>query len=172
MWESLKYLPSDHPDVAKLRLRTGDLLFNRTNSAELVGKSAVFGGERDATFASYLIRARFAEDVNPHWASFVINSLYGRAYVDSVLSQQVGQANVNGTKLRAFPLPVPPRGAQDQLVAWLREQDQAAHRIDAELERSIAQIEALRRSLLAAAFTGRLTGRASDEEVVQELAGV
>ncbi len=64
--DKLKYLPRDHPDVASLLLQRGDLLFNRTNSAELVGKSAVF--DRDdysMTFASYLIRVRFGRPSGP-----------------------------------------------------------------------------------------------------------
>ena len=171
-WDSLKYLPSDHPDVAKLRLERGDLLFNRTNSAELVGKSAVFDGNREATFASYLIRARFKDSVNPRWANFVINSLYGRAYVKSVVSQQVGQANVNGTKLRAFPLPVPPRDVQDELVNKLVDEEDAAIRTSAQIHLSTKRIEALRRSVLTSAFSGNLTGGTSSDDLIQGLASV
>ncbi len=156
VWDSLKYLPESHPDVARLRLLPGDLLFNSTNSAEHVGKSAVFQGERDATFASYLIRVRFGSAVNPMWASRVINSPLGRQFVSSVVSQQVGQANVNGSKLRAFPLPVPPRAEQDAIVAGLTELDDAAGRLKAQLEIAGARSGALRRSLLGAAFSGRL----------------
>lgn len=157
IWDSLKYLPESHPDVARLRLLPGDLLFNRTNSAEHVGKSAVFHGEREATFASYLIRVRFKSAANPQWASRVINSPWGRQFVASVVSQQVGQANVNGTKLRAFPLPVPPRADQDAIVARLEELDDAAVRLGVQLADAKARSATLRCSLLAAAFAGRLT---------------
>ena len=156
IWDSLKYLPTGHPDVVRLRLAPGDLLFNRTNSAEHVGKSAVFHGERDATFASYLIRVRFNSAVNPIWASRVINSPLGRQFVSSVVSQQVGQANVNGSKLRAFPLPVPPRAEQDAIVSNLAELDDAAQRLKVQLEVARGKSGSLRRSLLAAAFSGRL----------------
>lgn len=156
-WHSLKYLPHSHPDADRLRLLPGDLLFNRTNSAELVGKSAVFYGNRDATFASYLIRVRFTSAVNPAWASHVVNSPLGRQFVASVVAQQVGQANVNGSKLRSFPLPVPPRLEQDAIVSKLGELEVATGRLRLGLASARARTRAFRRSLLETAFCGRLT---------------
>lgn len=155
--DSLKYLPRAHPDLERLLLDPGDLLFNRTNSAEHVGKSAVFKGASGTTsFASYLIRVRLNSDVDPNWANLVINSSFGRAFVSSVVSQQVGQANVNGTKLKAFPLPVPPRSEQERLVAQHEEAIEAGLRVAAFARDNLQRALALRRSLLDAAFSGRL----------------
>lgn len=153
----LKYLPLDHPDARKLTLRHGDLLFNRTNSAEHVGKSAVYAGDpARASFASYLIRVRCRNGVDPRWVALVINSPLGRSFVASVVSQQVGQANVNGTKLRAFPLPLPPLEEQQALVERHMNAVDAGTRLSSQLTSSRRRQEALRRSLLAAAFSGRL----------------
>ncbi len=116
--DDLKFLPADHDEFPGLLLQVGDLLFNRTNSPELVGKTAVYkGNPRPCSFASYLIRVRFIEDVLPEFVAFVLNSSLGRAWVKSVVSQQVGQANVNGTKLKRFQLRLPPVAAQRKLVA-------------------------------------------------------
>lgn len=156
IWDSLKYLPANYQHFPKLLLKRGDLLFNRTNSAELVGKSAVFNDDRAASFASYLIRVRF-KDTDPAWANMVINSPRGRHYVASVVSQQVGQANVNGTKLKGFPLPLPPREEQ---VRRVREHNGVladCERLRVALTGVIARSAALHRTLLAAAFSGRLT---------------
>lgn len=173
VWASLKYLASDSPGLEKIMLRQGDLLFNRTNSAEHVGKSAVYEGEREAvTFASYLIRVRFRPEVDPRWANMVINSPYGRAYVTSVTSQQVGQANVNGTKLKAFPLPFPSLGEQITRIRLHSEVVDRADRMLVEVQTAAQRLQSLRRSLLDAAFAGRLTGRSSDMEMVKEMAGV
>ncbi|WP_375502143.1 restriction endonuclease subunit S [uncultured Jatrophihabitans sp.] len=161
-WDSLKYLEASHPEFPKLILAPGDLLFNRTNSAELVGKSAVYEFGPRASFASYLIRVRFRESVDPRWANIAINSPQGRAYVGSVASQQVGQANVNGTKLKAFPLPLPPVEHQRQLIAVHDAVQASARRLAASASLSVHRSMALRRALLAAAFSGRLTG---DREV-------
>lgn len=152
----LKFLPRDHPEFPKLLLAPGDLLFNRTNSAELVGKSAVFDSAAVTSFASYLIRVRFSATVDPRWASMVINSPQGRAYIASVVTQQVGQANVNGTKLKAFPLPMPSLSRQRELVAAHERIFDDAQRLSAVTEDSLSRSAALRRSLLTSAFSGQL----------------
>lgn len=168
-WDSLKYLPSEHEHFPRLLLRCGDLLFNRTNSAELVGKSAVFEDDRMASFASYLIRVRFKDAANPKWANMVINSPMGRRYVASVVSQQVGQANVNSTKLKAFPLPLPTREEQDRRVREHNEVLSNRGRLRDSVNAALSRSAALRRSLLTAAFSGRLTGAAPDLPAASEM---
>jgi hypothetical protein len=116
----LKYLPVDHPEFPELLLHDGDLLFNRTNSPELVGKSAVYRcGLPAYSFASYLIRVRLAVGVVPEYIAYCLNSPDGREWVRSVVSQQVGQANVNGSKLKALTVPLPPTSEQHAIVARL-----------------------------------------------------
>lgn len=171
VWDSLKYLPASHVDFPKLLLKPGDLLFNRTNSAEHVGKSAVFETDRTASFASYLIRVRFGPSVIPRWASMVINSPTGREYIASVVSQQVGQANVNGTKLKSFPLPVPPLDEQARRVAEHSAVLEGLERLRRSTRIAADRAQGLRRSLLVAAFSGRLTDHASDIDHLEEAAG-
>jgi type I restriction enzyme S subunit len=116
VYDGFKYLPLDHDEFPDLFLQPGDLLFNRTNSPELVGKSAVYDGRvTPCSFASYLIRVRF-HLVDARWVSHYLNSGAGRDWVRGVVAQQVGQANVNGTKLKAFAIPVPPA---DEVAAAL-----------------------------------------------------
>lgn len=154
---NLKYLPGERSDITKLLLRDGDLLFNRTNSAELVGKSAVYRSIMGpATFASYLIRCQLADGVEPEWVNLCINSPQGRRYVASVAAQQVGQANVNGTKLAAFPIPLPPHGEQLRILAELHDWDETVARTAKVTHRSLQRSAHLRHSLLCRAFTGRL----------------
>ncbi len=165
-------MPLDHPDVGKLLLEPGDLLFNRTNSPELVGKSAVFKGRSEPTiFASYLIRVRLTSVCDPDWAALVINGPIGRRYVAEVRTQQVGQANVNGTKLAAMPIPLPPLDEQRRIVAEVERQlsilDATKEAIDRALERS----KALRRAILERAFTGRLVPQDPSDEPASVLLG-
>jgi len=158
----LKYLPVGHPDLETCTLAAMDLLFNRTNSPELVGKSAVFEGRSTpVAFASYLIRVRLDEELDPHWVTTAINSPAGRRFIDTVRTQQVGQANVNGTKLKDFPIPMPSIEVQrkrltqlDQARAWLRG-------VEAEIKRALTRASALRRSILRAAFSGQLVPQRS-----------
>jgi type I restriction enzyme S subunit len=155
----LKYLPQDHGEFPELLLQEGDLLFNRTNSPELVGKAAVV---RDVpppcSFASYLIRVRLSQRVVPEWVSYFLNSAFGRSWVKTVVSQQVGQANVNGTKLRGLTIPLPPTATQRALVAAAERSLDGSRALEATLVRTQKQAQALTHSLLNAAFTGALVG--------------
>ena len=154
---SLKYLPGQHEEFPKLLLEPGDLLFNRTNSPELVGKSAVYSGcPPVCSFASYLIRVRLY-GLDPMLVAGYINSIHGRRWVRSVVAQQVGQANVNGTKLKALELPVPPLNEQRRIVAKIEAlTDKSQHAKEA-LDAIPPLLERFRQSVLAAAFRGDLT---------------
>ncbi|MGE3880263.1 MAG: restriction endonuclease subunit S [Planctomycetota bacterium] len=153
----LKFLPSNHDEFPSLLLEPGDLLFNRTNSAELVGKTAVYAGiPSPCSFASYLIRVRVAIGCRAEFVSAFLNSAAGRRWICSVATQQVGQANVNGSKLRACVLPLPPTSEQLRIVDAL---DAAAttirHLVD-DVAAVRARVARLRQSILKWAFEGRL----------------
>ena len=165
----LKYLSVQDVDVSKTLLERGDLLFNRTNSAELVGKCAVFKGTPSpACFASYLIRVTFIRIV-PKLASAYINSQYGRRYIGQVRSQQVGQANVNGTKLAAMPIPLPPLAEQRRIVAEVERRLSAIHQAESAVEANLARAERLRQSILKQAFSGKLVPQDPNDEPTSAL---
>lgn len=154
---NLKYLPCQHDEFPALYLRDGDLLFNRTNSPELVGKSAIYRLERTpCSYASYLIAVTFNDAFLPEIASSYINSAFGRAWVKSVVVQQVGQANVNGSKLAALAVPMPPLSEQYEIVDFLTRQIHAAFEQEQMIERSLKQSTAQRQNILRAAFAGQL----------------
>lgn len=159
----LKYLPSTHEEFPSLLLREGDLLFNRTNSAELVGKTAVYQGSPPVvSFASYLICVRSL--CQSRWISHVINSPYGRFWISDVVVQQVGQANVNGTKLRSLAVPLPPNQEQDRLlnqIDLLLSTAENSLRITAH---ELMRISRLRQAVLKWAFEGKLVDQDPRDE--------
>ena len=162
---SLKYLPLDHPEFPELLLSAGDLLFNRTNSAELVGKAAVFGSEvLPCSYASYLIAVRLSNSFLSEFASAFINSTYGKTWVKSVKVQQVGQANINGTKLAALSLPLPPLAEQEEAIRALTSKLACAFDGERALRDSLKQLIAQRHNILRAAFTGQLVPQDPDDE--------
>jgi type I restriction enzyme S subunit len=163
----LKYLPKDHHEFPELLLIPGDMLFNRTNSAELVGKTAVYEGlPRECSFASYLLRVRLT-NYEPTLLSAYINSPAGREWIDSVVNQQVGQANVNGSKLRELEVPVPPVPEQHRIVAKLEALTEKSRRAKEALDAIAPLLERFRQSVLASAFRGDLTAewRAKNPDV-------
>ncbi|MFJ3232926.1 restriction endonuclease subunit S [Streptomyces sp. NPDC086787] len=172
--EDLKFLPVNHADVEKCILRDGDLLFNRTNSAELVGKSAVFRVKMGpAVYASYLIRCRFADGIDPDWVNAVVNSNFGRRYIASVVTQQVGQANVNSAKMALMPIPVPPPAEQREALKVLRDWESALTHPQLAAAAAVKRAEGLKSAILRKAFNGDLVPQnRSDEPAATLLARI
>jgi type I restriction enzyme S subunit len=137
-----KKVPRRIEDLPQLFLKRFDLLYNRTNSAELVGKTGIYLGADDAyTFASYLIRIRFLNDrTNPVYCNLAMNAPYFReTQIVPELQQQCGQANVNGTKLRNMMIPLPPLAEQHRIVAKVDELMTLCDRLEEQL--STAKVE-------------------------------
>lgn len=167
---SLKYLPRNHDEFPELLLKDGDMLFNRTNSPELVGKTAVYRSKiKPCSYASYLISVRFSELYVPELASAFINSAHGRRWVKSVVTQQVGQANVNGTKLSALGVPVPPLAEQVEIVGIFRAQLNSSFQQEKDIEKSLNQSAAQRKNLLKSAFSGQLVPQDPNDEPASQL---
>lgn len=161
----LKYLSPEHDEFPALLLAPSDLLFNRTNSAELVGKSAVYhGAPAPCSFASYLIRVRCLDGANSVYVAACLNSSYGRSWIREVVSQQVGQANVNGSKLGAFAFPLPPLVEQDDIVRQLDVSLTVAQHTVGIVEANVRRADRLRQSILKAAFEGRLVAQDPSDE--------
>ena len=103
-WTDLVYT-SDNDEIAGYLLHDGDVLFNRTNSPELVGKAAIYRGERPAIFAGYLIRVnQIPAVVDSEYVNSFLNSDVARQYGNSVKTDGVNQSNINGAKLVNYPI--------------------------------------------------------------------
>jgi type I restriction enzyme S subunit len=165
-YKSLKYLPHDHHEFPELLLQPGDVLFNRTNSAELVGKSAVFDPTIDGpfSFASYLIRVRAVSGCSPWWLTWCLISPLGRHWLRSVLSHTAGQANVNGTKLAEYVIPLPPLAEQAAIIEAVNEKLSQIDALEAEVERGLRRAGRLRQAILKAAFEGKLVPQDPSDE--------
>lgn len=169
-FSKLKYLPADHSEFPGLLLRDGDILFNRTNSPELVGKAAVARGLPDpCSFASYLIRVRVIPELEPEFLTYYLNSAYGRAWVRENVTQQVGQANINGSKLRALTIPLPPRSVQRRIRDEVERIFSTSGALRGSLEVADVQSASLTRSLLREAFSGRLVPQDPSDEPASAL---
>ena len=168
---NLKYFPKGWSQVNDFILRGGDILFNRTNSMELVGKTAVYKDNYpQAVFASYLIRVRVNNHFYiPEMISFFINSFYGKRYIASVVSQQVGQANVNGTKLSLMPIPLLSLSEQQKIVEEIESRLSIADNLEKVAEQSLKQSDRLRQGILKRAFEGKLVPQDPTDEPAEKL---
>lgn len=116
----LKYLAEDQ-SLKNYILDKGDLLFNRTNSKELVGKTAVFDLDGKYTFASYLIRVRVNPEIaNVFYVNYLFNSSILQFQKDLVSRQITGQANINAQEMQDFLFPLPPLLEQNKIVVEIQ----------------------------------------------------
>jgi type I restriction enzyme, S subunit len=117
-FSDIKYVPLGLAAARHYRLKHGDVLFNRTNSKELVGKCEVFRERGVWVFASYLIRVRFNEKVLlPDFAATFLNTSAGRLQIDRTSRQIIGMTNVNAEELQSLVIPLPDTTKQAELVA-------------------------------------------------------
>ncbi len=113
-FSSLKYVNLDPASAHKYLTQRGDLLFNRTNSKELVGKTAVYMREEPMAIAGYLVRVRMNGRGNPHYVSGYLNSTHGKRTLVARAKSIVGMANINAQEMQDIPLLLPPIELQDK----------------------------------------------------------
>jgi type I restriction enzyme S subunit len=115
--DDLKYVQLNGKELAAWRLQPGDIVFNRTNSKELVGKCEVFRESGTWVFASYLMRLQVDEDVViPDYLVAFLNCPTGRAQIDRESRQIIGMSNINAEEIRTLRIPVPKPSIQKRLV--------------------------------------------------------
>lgn len=151
-WSDLVYT-DDIDEINKYRLQSGDVLFNRTNTIDLVGKTSIYEGDCPAIFAGYLIRINVVPELlDSRFLNYVLNTEFSRKYSAKVLSVAVGQANINGQKLKTYPIPLPPTTTEQESIA------QALTDVDALLA-GLDQMITKKRDLKQAAMQQLLTGK-------------
>ncbi len=111
----LKSVELAERDRAKFTVRRGDLLFNRTNSPELVGKTAVWDRDDEFAFAGYLVRVRLNGRLAlPEYVSAVLNSESGKAMLRSVAKPSINMSNISASGFRRLRIPLPPLALQER----------------------------------------------------------
>ena len=130
----LKYIDISDDEVEKCVVRKGDVLFNRTNSIDLVGKTAVFDLQDDMVIAGYIIRVRLNEKILPEVLSQYMNLEALKDILRSMAKGAVNQANINAQELQSIRVYVPDIELQKQFVEMKDQVDKSKSKIQKSLE--------------------------------------
>jgi type I restriction enzyme S subunit len=153
----LKFIPQNTESISNFIVETGDILFNRTNSPELVGKSAVYSEKLRAVFASYLVRIRPNGNlILSDYLCWWINSMWGRESARNVRTDGVSQSNINAQKLSVMPVPLPPLAEQHEIVRRVVSLFERVDAFDQEVAAAGWRCEWLTQAVLGKAFAGKL----------------
>ena len=135
----MKYSDLSTAEFEKYRLQRGDILFNRTNSFEHVGRTGIFDLDGDYCFASYLIRLTNCTNLAaPKYVALFMNTESFQTGIKQFASRAIGQANINAQSLKNYLIPLPPLETQRAIVAEI-EAEQALVEANKQL---IARFEA------------------------------
>ncbi|MCW4355957.1 restriction endonuclease subunit S [Hoyosella sp. YIM 151337] len=119
----LKYIDLSVADVPKYTVRRGDMLFNRTNSKEKVGKTAVVRTDRSLALAGYLVRVRCKPEHQSEFVSAYLTSPFGQAIRRRLAKAAVNQANINASELQRIPIALPSSDLQRKFTARIESVD-------------------------------------------------
>ncbi len=151
-WKNLVYT-NNKDEIKQFKLKQNDLLFNRSNSRELVGKTALFDGKQEAIFAGYLIR--FSPLLSlPKYFNIMMSSTLHREWCNQNKTDAIGQSNINATKLQWFLAPLPPLSEQQAIVSRVEKLLAIIDELEKQVARRKEHAEQLMQSVLREAFRG------------------
>ena len=144
----LKHIDIPDNEIEKCVVRNGDVLFNRTNSVELVGKTCVYNLDSDMIIAGYIIRVRIDDRVLPVILSSYLNSTVMKEQLRSMAKGAVNQANINAQELRSISIYLPPITLQHEFATFVEQVDKSKF----EIQQSLEKLEILKKSLMQQYF--------------------
>ena len=155
-WTDLVYSDNDE-EIKQYSLKKGDVLFNRTNSPELVGKTSIIETDEKAIFAGYLIRINHLTEITDgRYLTYFLNSMIAKKYGNFVKTDGVNQSNINGQKLINYPFVFCSLEEQKEVANILEQKFTACDQLADEIAKQLKQAELLKQAVLKAAFSGSL----------------
>ena len=154
---------SNNEDIEQYALKAGDLLFNRTNSPEWVGKTAVVRCNQPCIFAGYLVRIK-PIFVSSDYLNAAMNTCHHRMMCNAAKTDAVNQSNINAQKLSQFLYPVPPLQEQMRVVTALALFLQMIQKIEHDEARLISLATQAKAKILDLAIRGKLVPQDPNDE--------
>ena len=144
----LKRIDMSDEQAEKYMVKKGDILFNRTNSIDLVGKTALFNLNNPMIIAGYLIRIRLSDKVNPVYFVAYMNMPYMKEKLRNIAKGAVNQANINSKELKSIQILIPPLSLQNEYCNFVLSIDKSKMAV----QKSLDELETLKKSLMQTYF--------------------
>ncbi|WP_418697732.1 restriction endonuclease subunit S [Bacteroides sp.] len=135
-FSDLKHIDVSEKDFEKYVVRKGDILFNRTNSKELVGKTAYFNIDEEMIIAGYIIRVRINNSCSSVFVSKYLNTKYIKVHLRDLCKSIIGQANINAKELQSIPIYFPPLELQQQFATIIGKIEEQKAKVKESLKES------------------------------------
>ena len=139
-------------ELEKCLVKRGDIIFNRTNSRELVGKSCVFTEDENMVIAGYLIRIRLKEGFEPQFITYSMNFQRSLGLFQHLIVGAVHQANISANNIQKVIINYPPISEQKSIVATLDSLKSKVDRLQANYEKIYQECDALKQAILRQVF--------------------
>ena len=139
-------------ELEKCLVKRGDIIFNRTNSRELVGKSCVFTEDENMVIAGYLIRIRLKEGFEPQFITYSMNLQRSLGLFQHLIVGAVHQANISANNIQKVIINYPPLSEQKSIVATLDSLKSKVDRLQANYDKISQECDALKQSILRQVF--------------------
>ena len=163
VWKNIKRMKLTKKDIDEYHLLPGDLLVNRVNSRELVGKTApIPDGLELCVFESKNIRVRLKREVaDPKFVGFAM-AIYGQVHFNRNAQQVVGMASISQPQVAALKIPLPPLAEQNRIVAEVERKLSVVEELEVIVSANLQRAKSVRQSILQRAFEGKLKGLTGD----------
>lgn len=132
---NIKSIDISEDELPKCSVRKGDVLFNRTNSIELCGKTCLYKLDKTMVIAGYIIRVRVSEKLNPQYVSTLFNTKSIKKLLREMAKGAVNQANINAQEMQSIQIPVPPISLQNEYESFVQQIDKSKFEIANSLKR-------------------------------------
>ncbi len=144
----IKYIDVPEKELPKCTVKRGDVLFNRTNSKELVGKTCVYDRDQMMVLAGFVIRVRVNERALPEFLSAFLNTDFSKQMLLGMCKTAIGQANINAQEMQNIGIYIPPVDLQKEFVTF----KQQVNKSKTTINRSLEKLETLKKALMQEYF--------------------
>lgn len=151
-FSDMKYIDLTEDEQKKYLVYKGEVLFNRTNSKELVGKTAVYKENKPMAYAGYLVKAIPNERATGEFIAAYMNTKYVKSKLLNMAKNIVGMANINAEEFKKIDIYIPPIELQNEYIKFIEQVD----KLKFEMEKSLKELEDNFNFLMQRAFKGEL----------------